>query len=162
MSIELTIKYSNTEYKSAIKEKLAVMPNKSLHTYLPTAFFILILFALTYYDAAHSWWGISIIVLLSIYAIPCLFGDWIMPKIALAFAKKKKLQDTYHFTITENHIERRSEKGLLISTKWEELVSVEFLPQNIFFNLEKGSMLIPNSRLTDEELEKLKTYAERT
>lgn len=36
MSIELTIKYSDSEYKSAIKEKLAVMPNINLHTYLPT------------------------------------------------------------------------------------------------------------------------------
>ena len=29
MSIEITIKYTDAEYKSAIKEKIASMPNKS-------------------------------------------------------------------------------------------------------------------------------------
>lgn len=161
MSIELTIRYSDSEYKSAVKEKLAVMPNKNLHTYLPTGILILVGLVLFYFDVVFSWWGISLIVLLSIYAIPCLLGSILMPPIALAFARKKKLQDTYHFTINEEQIERSSEQGTL-KTKWEELVSVDFFPKNIFFNLEKGSMLIPNSRLTDSQLETLRLYAART
>lgn len=161
MSIELAIKYSDSEYKSAIKEKLAVMPNKHFHTYLPTAFLISVGVALFYFNVMFSWWGISLITLLSMYAIPCLLGDVLMPSIALAFAKKKKLRDTYHFTINEKQIERSSEQGT-ISIKWEELASVEFFPQNIFFNFEKGSMLIPKSRLTDAQIEQLRLYAART
>ncbi|WP_409425774.1 MULTISPECIES: YcxB family protein [unclassified Pseudoalteromonas] len=161
MSIELTIKYSDSEYKSAIKEKLAVMPNINLHTYLPTGILILFGLVLFYFKVVFSWWGISLIVLTSIYAIPCLFGSILMPPIALAFAKKRKLQDTYHFTINEEQIERSSRQSTL-RIKWEELTSVDFFPQNIFFNLKKGSMVIPNSRLTDSQLEELKLYAALT
>lgn len=161
MSIEITIKYSDSEYMSAIKEKLAVMPNKQLHTYLPTGVLVLVVLVLFHFNAIFSWWGMSLIVLLSIYALPCLFCDICMPKIALAFAKKKKLQDNYHFNINEDQIVRRSEQGML-KVSWKEIISVDFFTQNTFFNLEKGSMFIPNYRLTDAELEKLRLYAART
>ncbi len=161
MSIELTIKYSEAEYKAAIKEKLAVMPNKNLHTYLPTGILLILITALYYFDFIFSWWGITTIVILSIYAIPCLLGEFFMPSIALAFAKKKKLQDTYHFKIDKEKIERSSEKGV-ITTKWAELSSVDFFPKNVFFNLPNGSMLVPNSYLSSAELEVLKSYAART
>ena len=78
-----------------------------------------------------------------------------------AFAKKKKLQDTYHFKIDKEKIERSSEKGV-ITTKWAELSSVDFFPKNVFFNLPNGSMLVPNSYLSSAELEVLKSYAART
>lgn len=161
MSIELTIKYSDAEYKSAIKEKLAVMPNKYLHTFLPATLLALVGLVLFYFNVIYSLWGLSILVLVSVYAIPCLLGDFLMPHIALAFARKKKLQDTYHFTISEHQIERTSEKGTL-TTKWENIVSVDFFTQNVFINLEKGAMFIPNARLTDNQLEKLRSYAART
>jgi hypothetical protein len=161
MCIELTIKYSEAEYKAAIKEKLAVMPNKSIHTYLPTGILLIVVAVLCYFNFIFNWWGIATVVILSIYAIPCLLGDFLMPSIALAFAKKKKLQDTYHFKIDKDKIERNSEKGVM-TTKWEDLSSVDFFPKNVFFNLPKGSMLIPNSYLSSAELEVLKSYAART
>ncbi|TMN88596.1 hypothetical protein CWB72_12695 [Pseudoalteromonas phenolica] len=161
MSIELTIKYSDAEYKSALREQLTVMPNKHLHTYLPTGILIFVGVVFFYFNVLFSWWGISLITLLSIYAIPCLFADFLMPSIALAFAKKEKLQDTYHFTINKEQIERSSGQGKL-NTKWEDLTSVDFFPQNIFFNLEEGVISIPKSRLTDAEIEKLRIYAKRT
>jgi len=142
MSINITIKYSDAEYKAAVQEKLAVMPNKNLHTYLPSIVLFLVVSTLLYFNWVSSWWGTSLIILLSTYAIPCLFGCFIMPSIALAFAKKKKLQDTYHFKIDKYQIERSSEKGN-ITKKWKDLVSVDFFPHNVFFNLEEGSMLIP-------------------
>ncbi|MEW6993814.1 hypothetical protein AADZ84_06045 [Colwelliaceae bacterium MEBiC 14330] len=160
MSIELTIQYTDSEYKLATKEKLAEMPNINLHTYLPTGILFLISLVLFYLNVAFSWWGISLIVLISIYAIPCLLWSILMPLIALALAKKKKLGETYHFTINEELIKRSSEQGTL-KTHWEELVSVDFLPHNVFFNMEKGSMVIPNSRLTDSQLETLRLYAAR-
>ena len=161
MSIELTIKYTDAEYKAAIKEKMAVMPNKNLHTYLPSGILFIVVSALYYFNFIFSWWGIATTVILSIYAIPCLLGDFLMPSIALAFAKKKKLQDTYHFKIDQDRIERSSEKGVL-TIKWEELSSVDFFPSNVFFNLPNGSMLVPNSYLSSAELEVLKSYAART
>ena len=161
MSIELTIKYTDAEYKVAIKEKLAVMPNKNLHTYLPSGILLIVVSALYYFNFIFSWWGIATTVILSIYAIPCLLGDFLMPSIALAFAKKKKLQDTYNFKIDQDRIERSSEKGVL-TIKWEELSSVDFFPSNVFFNLPNGSMLVPNSYLSSAELEVLKSYAART
>ena len=161
MSIEITIKYTDADYKAAIKEKMAVMPNKNLHTYLPTGILFLVVVALYYFNFILNWWGIGIVVVLSIYAIPCLLGDFLMPSIAFFFAKKKKLQDTYHFKIDKDKIERRSEKGC-ITTKWEELSSVEFFPKNVFFNLPNGSMLVPNSYLSDAELMLLKSYAARS
>ena len=160
MSIEITIKYTDAEYKSAIKEKIASMPNKSFHSYMPTAILVIIFVTLVYFEVANCWWGVFIIILLSIYAIPCLLSDWLIPQIALALARKEKLQDSYHFTITEEHIERISEKGVLCK-KWGELVSVDFFSRNIFFNLDNGSMLIPISRLTTAELQKLKGYLAR-
>ena len=45
MSIELTIKYTDAEYKAAIKEKMAVMPNKNLHTYLPSGILFIVVSA---------------------------------------------------------------------------------------------------------------------
>ncbi len=136
------------------------MPNKKLHTYLPTGILILVAAVLFYFDVIFSWSGVCLLLFLSIYAIPCLLANLLLPQIALVFAKKKKLQETYHFIINREEIERNSEQGT-IKVKWEELISVDFLPENVFFNMKKGSFLIPNSRLTNAELEDLRLYAAR-
>nr|MDC2856751.1 hypothetical protein [Ningiella sp. W23] len=110
MSIELTIKYSDSEYKSAIKEKLAVMPNINLHTYLPTGILILFGLVLFYFKVVFSWWGISLIVLTSIYAIPCLFGSILMPPIALAFAKRESYKTLTTSQLMKNKLKEAPDK----------------------------------------------------
>ena len=158
MSIELTIKYTEDEYLSAVKEKLEVMPNRRLHTYAPFLVFCIVVFGLWQIEKIDTWWGLLITILLGVYAIPCLFSDWLMPKIALIAARKKKLSDTYHFVIDDQGIVRQSEQGSL-KFEWRDVPSVDFFPNNVFINLERGSVLIPVSRLSSTDLALLKQYA---
>jgi len=159
MFIQVSIKYTEHEYLEAVKEKLTVMPNKQAHTFLP--FILLLLLTSIFYktDTIFTWWAEFALVLLALYAIPALFGNWFMPRITLYMARKKKLKDEYFFTITEKEILRSSKAGEL-RVLWGDLISVDCFANNIFFNLKNGSMLIPVSRLSATELAKIKAYGQ--
>lgn len=160
MSIELTIKYTDEEYMDAVRDKIAAMSNKEIHTLLPIALSSIIIALLQFFDFAMTWWGIIVTVFAIVallYGITSLAMQWAGPRTALFLAKNKKLQETYKFEINEDGISRSSESGE-INLTWNQINSVEFLDSSIFFNLKKGSMLIPLARLNDSEIQKLKFF----
>lgn len=158
MSINLTIKYTELDYKTAISEQISRMPNRYLHTYVPSFILAFLIGALRYFDFLATWWGIGVTLLLSTYAVVCLFGSVLVPQIAVVLNKSKKLQHTYHFSINAQHV-KRATHGEEIIVLWEQFTSVEFTKFNVFLNLADGTMLIPKHCLTHPQLVKLKIYA---
>ncbi len=159
MSIELTLRYTDNEYVCSYKEKMKTIRHKGLHTYVPLGAFVFLTFVLYQFDKMDTWWGTLLLFTTGIYALLCLLGEWFIPKIALVFARNKKLNDTYHFSIDSQSVKRTSKHGLL-EARWSEFDSVDFFQNNIFFNLNRGSMVIPRSRLSNIQFKKLKIYAQ--
>mgnify|MGYP000049764789 FL=1 len=154
MLIKLEVKYSDQEYQHAVTEKLAAMPYRYLHSYGPICLFVAVSIVLYWFDVIGKLASIITLLLLGGYSLFCLLGDILTAKIALFFAKRGKLLDTYHFEITKQGIKRTSEKGEM-NWLWPELMSVEVFENTIFFNQENGSMVLPKSRLSEEELTEL-------
>ena len=163
MSIKLEIKYTDKEYLVAQRERIEAMPNNGLYTLLSVLFFVGLVFLLTHYKVALTWWGISLTLFTGGYALLSLFLVQLGPYINLALAKKTKLDNTYLFVIDQNIIRRSTEVGTL-EVSWKQLDSVEFSNENVTLHLKNknGSMLIPNARLREHELETLKAYADVT
>ena len=151
MDIKLTINYTDDEYLCAAREKIEQMPKLKVHTYAPIIVLFLVVFILVNFALLNTWWGISLTVIIALYAIPSLFGRYLIPYIALAFAKKKKLQETYDFSINTSRIKRSSEQGE-IDVFWSDLQSIDETAKNFFFNLNNGSMLLPKARFSDTQL----------
>ena len=161
MTIELTIQYTNAEYKSAVEDYLDFKPQKRRSFWFPLIAWLITTGLLSYFDVLFTWWGLSIFLALTIYVVPCLFPKTFMPNIALLSAKMKKLKETYHFKIDDKFIERRSEQGT-ITLEWDELESVNVCTHNVIFNLGLGVIPIPLSRLTKSQLEQIQRYAKAT
>ena len=159
MSIELTLRYTEDEYLCSYKERMAQIPYKNLHTYGPPGVFLISAFTLFQFDTMSSWWTTILLVIMGIYSLLCLAGIWLMPKLALMVARKNKLNDTYRFSIDHLRFRRQSKQGLL-EEPWTEFVSIDFYQKNVFFNLKRGSMVIPLSRLSESQLTELKGYAQ--
>jgi len=77
-----------------------------------------------------------------------------VPYVALFFARKKKLQETYGFLIDSDKIFRSSKQGKM-EVLWSDIKSIDETAKKFFFNLSNGSMLLPKSKLSDEQLELL-------
>ena len=163
MNIELEIKYTEEEYMSAVREKIDSMPNNAIYTSLSFITLFTLIAVLTYFKVAFSWWGITLIVLIAIYSVLSLFLSSMGPKLALIFAKKKKLENVYTFVIDQYLIRRSTEIGT-IEVAWKQLDSVEIYSENIFFNFKKknGSMVLPVKRLNEHEITLLKSFAKDT
>ncbi|QPG04715.1 hypothetical protein IT774_10865 [Salinimonas marina] len=159
MSIELTLRYTEDEYLCSDKERMAQIPYKALHTYAPLGVFFISAFTLFQFAAMASWWGTAMLVVVGSYSLLCLAEEWISPKLALMCARKTKLNDTYQFSIDRQGCRRTSKQGLLVAP-WSEFVSIEFYPRNVFFNLKRGSIVIPLSRLSESQLKELKGYVQ--
>ena len=159
MSIELTLRYTEDEYLCSYKERMAQIPYKNLHTYGPPGIFLISAFTLLQFDTMTSWWTSILLVIMGVYSLLCLAGIWLMPKLALKFARKHKLNDTYQFSIDHQCFRRKSKQGLL-EEPWGEFVSIDFYQKNVFFNLKRGSMVIPLSRLSESQLTELKGYVQ--
>jgi hypothetical protein len=156
MTIELNIKYTKSEYKEATLEKVKVMPNLKAHTFGPTVLFGIIYFLCSYFNT-FAWWSITLLVLSGIYAVinllilPFFAGD-----IAASFARNKLLP-LYQFTIDETGIMRTDKDGV-IQKAWTELVSIDTFGDYMFFNLVRGSMLLPLKRLDPVQAKELSGY----
>ena len=151
MDIKLTINYTDDEYLCAVREMIEQMPNLNAHTYLPIIILILVVVTLTKYSILYTWWGISLTTIIAFYAIPSLFGRYLIPYIALALARNKKLKETYGFSINTLGIERSSEQGK-INILWSELESIDETATNFFFNFNDGSMFLPQARFENTQL----------
>jgi hypothetical protein len=99
-----------------------------------------------------SWWGISLSLILALYAIPSLFGRYLAPYIGLLFARKQKLKETYNFLISSEAISRSSQQDV-IEIIWRDIKSIDVTTNNYFFNVANGSMLLPKSRFSNEQLQ---------
>ena len=152
MDIKLILNYSDDEYLCAVREKVEQIPNINVHTYVPFILLVLVVLLLNYFILLNTWWGISLSSIIALYAIPSLFGRYLIPYIALIFARKKKLQETYDFSINSEKIYRSSEQGV-IEVLWSDLKSIDETAKNFFFNISNGSMLLPKSRFSNEQLQ---------
>jgi hypothetical protein len=152
MEIKLTVNYTDDEYLCAVREKVEQMPYKNAHTFIPFIIWISIIGLLNYFLLLDSWWGISLSLILALYAIPSLFGRYLAPYIGLLFARKQKLKETYNFLISSETISRSSQQDV-IEVLWRDIKSIDVTTNNYFFNVANGSMLLPKSRFSNEQLQ---------
>jgi hypothetical protein len=152
MEIKITVNYTDDEYLCAVREKVDQMPNIKVHTYIPFMMLVLVVCLLNYFVLLDSWWGTSLYLILALYAIPSLFGRYLAPYIGLFFARKQKLQETYSFLISSEKIYRSSQQGV-IEVLWSDIKSIDVTTKNYFFNVSNGSMLLPKSRFSNEQLQ---------
>lgn len=154
--IDFDIKYSDLEYKSAIREKLETYKYKSLHIFLPGISSTSLYFLSIKFD--QNLLLVVSFILLS-YALFSLVLYFYSPQIGLFFAKREKLKYIYSFSIDSSCIKRKCSRGEIFWL-WDDVISLDFLKTTIFINGKKGSMLIPIKKLTEDEIYLLNTWFE--
>lgn len=161
MPIEIKIRYTDAEYKQAVKEKITFLPNKNLEIYGPVILWLGFFVLAMELEWVNQLWCQLALAVFGLYAIASLLFGVFAVQIGFLLAKRGKLKETYNFLFDEKGMNRRSESGALELT-WLEAESVDIYPSNLFINTGSGAILLPIGRFDVIQFQELKSILEKT
>lgn len=149
--LEITVNYTEGEYKEALREKLAAMPNKLFHTLWPVGLFLLVLVLCSSYGVLSNGWAILLLIFLAFMTVPGILGDKFVVSLALWNARRsKKFESQYHFMFDSKGFSRRSSLGDSV-VSWADVLRVEDYSGSLIINVKGGAIPIPKGQLKSDE-----------